>query len=82
MLWRVVLARLQYALLAEYARVDAAGLLTVVGAGFDHVGVQSLPAYQSMGLALRLLLPEGQEQANVGIGLRPPEGVQLRFESP
>lgn len=33
------MASLDYALLAEYARVDASGLLTVVGGSFDRVTV-------------------------------------------
>ncbi|MBS2964908.1 hypothetical protein KGA66_17765 [Actinocrinis puniceicyclus] len=75
------LARLQYALLAEFARVDAGGLLTVVGAGFDRVVVPTLPSQQSVGLALRLLVPEGQAESVATLLFRPPEGPHLRVES-
>lgn len=75
----MILARLQYAVLAEFAKVDAGGLLTIVGAGFDRVMAGSLPSHQPIALALRSLLAEDEPEASVVLTLRPPEGLAFRF---
>lgn len=75
------MARLQYALLAEFAKVDAGGLLTVVGAGFDRVAAQALPAHQAIAVGLRALLAQDEAEAPLRVMLRPPEGLTLRFET-
>lgn len=76
------MARLQYALLAEYAKVDAGGLLTVVGAGFDRVVAQRLPSHQTIGVALRAQLAEDDTDATAVVTLSPPAGLTLRVEMP
>lgn len=68
------MAILDYALLAEYARVDAAGLLTVVGASFERVQAQSPGAAQAMSVALRILLDEAESGADFDVQIRPPSG--------
>ncbi|WP_156721340.1 DUF6941 family protein [Streptomyces apocyni] len=75
------MARLQYFLLAEYARVDAGGLLTVVGAGFDRVAVDALPGQLSLGCAARVLLDEGESEAQLSVAVRPPQGRGLAIAS-
>jgi len=68
------LARLDYALLAEFARVDHGGLLTVVGGGFTQVNVTSLPAQRQLYVAMRLLLAANEDGAEVTFTVRPPDG--------
>lgn len=75
------MARLQYVLLAEYARVDASGLLTIVGAGFDRIAVNALPSQIPLACAMRVLLTESEKDARLSVSLRPPSGVGLRMET-
>ncbi|MET7287577.1 hypothetical protein [Streptomyces sp. NPDC005573] len=75
------MARLQYVVLAEYARVDAGGLLTIAGAGFDRISVNTLPSQIPLACAMRVLLPESEKDARLSVALRPPSGVGLRMES-
>jgi len=67
-------ATLDYAILAEYARVDAAGLLTAVGASFDRVSAAGPGSGQQMFVALRVLLDSSEESADFQIDVRPPSG--------
>jgi hypothetical protein len=67
-------ATLDYALLAEYARVDAAGLLTVVGGSFDRVQAGNSTAAQQLFVALRVLLDESEQPSDFEITVRPPSG--------
>lgn len=66
------LATLDYALLAEFARIDAAGLLTVVGASFDRVQAPGPGAGQQMAVVLRVLLDEGESSADFQVNIEPP----------
>ncbi|AWK10951.1 hypothetical protein SSP531S_29430 [Streptomyces spongiicola] len=75
------MARLQYVVLAEYARVDAGGLLTVAGAGFDRIVVNALPGQVPLACAMRVLLAEPEKDARLAVALRPPSGVGLRLET-
>jgi hypothetical protein len=75
------MARLQYVLLAEYARVDAGGLLTIAGAGFDHIVVPAIPGSVAMACALRVLLREDEKSTRLAITIRPPQGPGLALES-
>jgi hypothetical protein len=67
-------AELDSLMLAEYARVDASGLLTLVGGGFDRVQVAGLPAQQPASLALRVTLDEAERSVPVQVTARAPEG--------
>jgi len=67
-------ATIDYALLAEYAHVDAAGLLTVVGASFDRVRAANPGSGQQLFVALRVLLDSSEESADFQINVRPPSG--------
>lgn len=68
-------ATLDYALLAEYARVDPSGLLTVVGASFDRVQAQNEKAAHQVFVALRVLLDEAESSVDFEITVRPPSEV-------
>lgn len=56
------MAKLDYALLADYARVDAAGLLTVVGGSFDRVTSPNEVATHQVHVVLRVFLEEADEE--------------------
>jgi transposase len=56
-------ATLDYALLAEYARIDPAGLVTIVGGSFDRVQATSISGAQQTYVVMRVLLDESEEAA-------------------
>lgn len=68
------MATLDYALLAEYARVDSAGLLTVVGGSFDRVRAAGPAAAQQVFLALRVLVDEDEDPVQIDIKVQSPGG--------
>jgi hypothetical protein len=68
------MAKLDYALLAEYARVDPSGLLTTVGASFDRVRARNAAAGQQIFVALRVLLDASETTVDFEISVRPPSG--------
>lgn len=55
------MAELDFAMLAEFARVDAAGLLTVVGGSFDRVQTPGPGPVYPFALILRARLDEGEK---------------------
>lgn len=57
------MATLDYALLAEYARIDPAGLVTIVGGSFDRVQASSSRGSQQTYVVMRVLLDESEEEA-------------------
>ncbi|WP_169514641.1 DUF6941 family protein [Actinokineospora enzanensis] len=62
------MAGLDFAMLAEFARVDSGGLLTVVGGGFDRMEVRSSGLVQQVHLVMRFNLGDGE--TSVGFGVR------------
>jgi hypothetical protein len=55
-------AELDFAILAEYARLEpGSGLLTLVGGGFDRVTAQTLPVVLQAAYAVRVSLGEPDE---------------------
>ena len=73
------MATLDYALLAEYARIDPAGLVTIVGGSFDRVQATSTSGAHQMYVVMRVLLDESEGAASFEVsvrvseqGLRPP----------
>lgn len=66
------MATLDYALLAEYARIDPAGLVTIVGGSFDRVQASSTRGSQQTYVVMRVLLDESEEAASFEISLEPP----------
>ncbi|MGI9002155.1 MAG: DUF6941 family protein [Pseudonocardia sp.] len=68
------MASLDYALLAEYARVDASGLLTVVGGSFDRVTASGPNAGQQLYVALRVLLDHDEDRVPLEVRVSSPGG--------
>lgn len=68
------MATLDYALLAEYARIDPNGLVTVVGGSFDRVRAPGSGAVQSSYLVIRLLLDDDEQSVSFTVRLDPPDG--------
>lgn len=62
------MADLDFALLAEFARVDPAGLLTLVSGGFDRVQASGPGLVQQVFVAFRTQLDEGER--TVGFKVR------------
>ncbi|GLZ41217.1 hypothetical protein [Actinokineospora sp. NBRC 105648] len=54
------MASLDFAMLAEFAELDSAGLLTVVGGGFDRIEVRSPGLVQQVHLVMRFELGQGK----------------------
>jgi hypothetical protein len=65
-------ATLDYALLAEYARIDATGLATIVGGSFDRVRVSGTSGVQSTYVVLRVLLDEAEDDTSFEVSIEPP----------
>jgi uncharacterized protein DUF6941 len=68
------MAALDYAILAEFARVDSANLLTVVGGSFDKVQTNAPSATQQIYVALRVLLSEDEDSVAVEVRAVAPSG--------
>ncbi|PZS39148.1 MAG: hypothetical protein DLM62_09830 [Pseudonocardiales bacterium] len=69
------MATLDYALLAEYARIDPAGLVTIVGGSFDRVQAMSTSGAHPTYLVMRVLLDESEEAASFEVSVEPPNKV-------
>jgi hypothetical protein len=65
-------ATLDYALLADYARIDSAGLVTIVGGSFDRVQATSTGGAQQTYVVMRVLLDEAEETASFEVSVEPP----------
>jgi hypothetical protein len=65
------MAELDYAFLAEYAKVEA-GKLTVVGASFHDIRPPSLPVHHLLFVAGRVRAPEDTETIGIRIRINPP----------
>ncbi len=68
------MAELDYALLADYARVDADGTLTLVGGHRTTIAVPGLPAQQVLAVAGRLWMGRREPAAQLALSARTPEG--------
>lgn len=66
------MATLDYALLAEYARIDPAGLVTIVGGSFDRVQATRTSGAQQTYVVMRVLLDESEEAASFEVSIEPP----------
>lgn len=58
------MAELDYAMLAEFARLDASGLLTVVGGNFDQVATGRSGVVYPCALFLRFRLDQGEDSVS------------------
>jgi hypothetical protein len=65
-------ASLDYALLAEYAKIDPAGLTTIVGGGFDRVHGVGPGGVQQVFLAMRIVLDEHETDVPFEIKVQSP----------
>jgi hypothetical protein len=70
---RSLMAEFDCLLLAEYARVDPGGLLTVIGGGFDRIVTSSLPAQQPASLAARVSVDEADRSLPLRLTVRAPD---------
>lgn len=66
------MADLDFALLAEFARVDPAGLLTLVGGGFDRVQASGPGLVQQMFVVMRVHLAEDERTVGFEVRVAPP----------
>ena len=66
------MATLAYALLAEYARIDPAGLVTIVGGSFDRIQAANTSGAQQTYVVMRVLLDESEEAASFEVSIEPP----------
>lgn len=76
------MANLDYAFLADYARVETNGTLTSIGASFTHVTAQSLPTSHRIAVAGRVRAPLDERDIQLGIDLvGPNDSWVLRTEA-
>ena len=68
------MAELDYAVRADFARVDGDGTLTVVGGHRTAVTVPGLPAQQALAVAGRLWMGRREPPAQLSLGATTPEG--------
>lgn len=66
------MAQLDFAMLAEFARLDPSGLLTVVGGGFDRVQVSAPGLVNQMFLVMRFKLEDDERSASYEVKVIPP----------
>lgn len=66
------MASLDYALLAEYARVDQAGLVTIVGGGFDRIRAPVTGGIQQVFVAMRIVLDEQEPDVPFEVKIQSP----------
>lgn len=73
---------LDYAFLADYARVQPDGTLTAVGASYTEVHVARLPTPHEVTLAGRVRAAEGSDHVPVAVTFRGPDQrtAHLRIE--
>jgi hypothetical protein len=73
-------AELDYAFLADYARVDPTGTLTAVGASYTHAIVQSIPTNHLVSVAGRVRSTLGTPPVELEVKFSPPDrGYSLAF---
>lgn len=70
------MAELDYAFIAEYAKVEA-GKLTAVGAGYLDIRPPTLPAQHILFIAGRIRAPEDTESIALTIRINPPGNVNI-----
>lgn len=66
------MAELDYAFLAEYAKVEPSGNLTAVGASYTHVAVSGFPAQHLVSVAGRVRIKLG-ETPSLRVRLQSPD---------
>jgi hypothetical protein len=69
---RCRVAEIDYAILAEYGRVDPAGLVTVVGASFDRLTLGSIPGAVQLSIVVRVIGERGEGDISIRIDVYGP----------
>lgn len=67
------MASLDYVLLAEYAKIDPAGLTTIVGGGFDRVRGLAPGGVQQVFVAMRIVLDEHEAEVPFEVKVQSPD---------
>lgn len=77
------MARLDYALLTEHARVDPGGTLSVLGGSFSRLAVASVPAQVHLAVAGRVLIDGEEDPISVRVTFDGPvdSGLKVSFET-
>lgn len=76
------MAELDYAYLAEYARVDPPGAITAVGASYTHIFVPTFPGQHLLSVAGRIRTVVGEGSLTLGIAVRFEAAFELKVELP
>ncbi|ORV89417.1 hypothetical protein AWC08_21895 [Mycobacterium gordonae] len=72
-------AELDYAFVAEYAKVEASGTLTAIGASYLEVRPPGLPAQHSLAIAGRVRAPEDTQSIELLIRINPPGPMNIEI---
>jgi len=76
------LPNLDYAFLADYAKIDANGTLTSVGASFTIIQTPELPATQLLSVAGRLRMAEDSKSVSLSFVFAGPASPRIALEIP
>jgi hypothetical protein len=71
------MAELDYAFIAEFAKVEVSGTLTAVGASYLEVRPLGFPAQHAFSIAGRIRAPEEVEAINLVIRINPPGDMNV-----
>ncbi len=74
------MAELDYAFLAEYAKVEVGGNLTAIGASYTHISVPRFPSQHLVSIAGRVRSRVGEQPLLKASFRTPDRSVQLDFE--
>lgn len=69
------MAEIDYAFLADFAKVEANGSLTVVGASWTHLTARILPAAHRMAVAGRIKARADEDPIQLSVTVSGPEGT-------
>ena len=71
------MAYIEYALLAEYGRIDSSGLVTVVGGSFDRLTIGQLPGVAQLSVVTRVSGVPGDGDISLSIEVHGPADERL-----
>jgi len=75
-------ARLEYALVAEAARLDAGGTVSILGGAFTKLLVAGVPAQAPMSVVGRVTMERGEDPARLRLSLvGPDEAFKVSLDS-
>lgn len=73
------MADLDFAILAEYARVDPSGLLTVIGGTFERLQINGPGLVHQVYLAIRAKLDDSENSVSFQVKVLPPDQTQFQM---